>query len=121
MSNYDGEAVLEAIRDIQATTTDADAIERLARFGESYGFSRVYLGQLVNPLKVPLKDILYLSNWPEELKARRRSVSPFCMTRSRCVPSGRGGRLAGPKRMPTHHGLDAWSSIWCTIMASPTG
>ncbi|MEZ5987110.1 MAG: autoinducer binding domain-containing protein [Hyphomonas sp.] len=73
MSNYDGEAVLEAIRDIQATTTDADAIERLARFGESYGFSRVYLGQLVNPLKVPLKDILYLSNWPEELKARRRS------------------------------------------------
>ena len=73
MSDYDGAAVLEAIRAIQATTTGKDAIERLARFSEPYGFSRVYLGQLVNPLNVPLKDILYLSNWPEELKARRLS------------------------------------------------
>ncbi|MCA8893327.1 MAG: hypothetical protein KDA56_16275, partial [Hyphomonas sp.] len=72
MGDYDGAAVLEAIRAIQATTSGKDAVERLARFSESYGFSRVYLGQLVNPLNVPLKDILYLSNWPEELKAMRR-------------------------------------------------
>lgn len=73
MNKYDGAAVLEAIRAIQAAATGAETLERLAKFTETYGFSRIYLGQLVNPLNVPLKDILYLSNWPDELKARRKS------------------------------------------------
>ncbi|HRX74704.1 MAG TPA: autoinducer binding domain-containing protein [Hyphomonas sp.] len=73
MSDYDGAAVLKAIRSIQAAATNKETIQRLAEFSEPYGFSRIYLGQLVNPLNIPLKDILYLSNWPEELKARRRS------------------------------------------------
>jgi LuxR family quorum sensing-dependent transcriptional regulator len=73
MSDYDGAAVLTAIRAIQATKSGEEAIQRLAEFSEAYGFTRIYLGQLVNPLNVPLKDILYVSNWPEELKARRRS------------------------------------------------
>ena len=73
MGDYNGAAVLEAIRFIRAAKSGKEAIEQLANFSEPYGFNRVYLGQLVNPLNVPLKDILYLSNWPEELKARRRS------------------------------------------------
>jgi len=73
MRDYDGSAVLHAIRLILTTTTSAETITALAGFIESYGFNRVFLGQLVNPLNVPLKDILYVSNWPDELKAARRN------------------------------------------------
>tara|TARA_R110001606_G_scaffold375415_1_gene533684 strand:+ start:10327 stop:11055 length:729 start_codon:yes stop_codon:yes gene_type:complete len=73
MRDYDGSAVLHAIRLILATGTSAETITVLAGFIESYGFEKIFLGQLVNPLNVPLKDILYISNWPDELKAARRS------------------------------------------------
>ena len=73
MRDYDGSAVLQAIQLILATTTSAETITALASFIETYGFERIFLGQLVNPLNVPLKDILYISNWPDELKAMRRS------------------------------------------------
>ena len=73
MHDYNGSAVLHAIRLILATITSAETIKVLAAFSEAYGFEKIFLGQLVNPMNVPLKDILYLSNWPEELKAARRS------------------------------------------------
>lgn len=61
MRDYDGSAVLQAIQLILATTTSAETITALASFIETYGFERIFLGQLVNPLNVPLKDILYIS------------------------------------------------------------
>lgn len=73
MRNYDGAAVLEAIRSIQATQVVGETIRVLSGFIEAYGFERIFLGQLVNPANVPLKDILYISDWPEELKEHRRS------------------------------------------------
>lgn len=72
MPDYDGAGVLEAIRRIHQTARSRDAIAVLSDFIGRYGFERIYLGQLVNPAAVPLKDILYVSDWPEELKARRQ-------------------------------------------------
>jgi LuxR family quorum sensing-dependent transcriptional regulator len=73
MRDYDGSAVLEAIRAVQATHAVDETIAVLSRFIESYGFERIFLGQLVNPANVPLKEILYVSDWPDELKEHRRS------------------------------------------------
>lgn len=72
MRDYDGGGVLQAIREIQASARTGDTLCSLARFVGRYGFERIYLGQLVNPAAVSAKDILYASDWPEELKARRR-------------------------------------------------
>lgn len=73
MRNYDGAAVLAAIRKIQATETSEAAVAALSAFIETYGFSRIFLGQLVNPANIPLRDILYVSDWPDELKAQREN------------------------------------------------
>lgn len=73
MRNYDGASVLEAIRSIQAAQSVDETIRLLSAYIEAYGFERIFLGQLVNPANVPLKDILYISDWPEELKEHRRS------------------------------------------------
>ncbi len=73
MRDYDGSSVLEAIRTIQVAGTPDATLAALSAFIEGYGFDRIYLGQLVNPANVPLKDILYMSDWPDELKQRRRS------------------------------------------------
>lgn len=73
MHDYDGAGVLDAIRTIQAADRPGDVLGVLSKFIERYGFERIYLGQLVNPAAVPLKDILYVSDWPEELKAQRKS------------------------------------------------
>lgn len=73
MSGYDGASVLEAIRAIQKTATSAEAVRLLAGFVERYGFERIYLGQLVNPAAVATRDILYVSDWPDDLQAERRS------------------------------------------------
>jgi len=74
MRGYDGSAVLDAIRTINATGTPQAAVSALSAFIESYGFDRIYLGQLVNPANVPFKNILYISDWPDELIAQRRSL-----------------------------------------------
>lgn len=73
MRDYDGAGVLEAIRKIQATARTGDALGVLSHFAGRYGFERIYLGQLVNPAAVPMKDILYASDWPEDLKAQRKN------------------------------------------------
>jgi LuxR family transcriptional regulator, quorum-sensing system regulator BjaR1 len=73
MRDYNGSKVLEAIRAVQVTETADETIFELSRFIEQYGFERIFLGQLVNPANVPIKDILYVSDWPEELKEHRRS------------------------------------------------
>lgn len=73
MQDYDGSAVLEAIRKIHRTEVPGDTLLALSEFAGRYGFERIFLGQLVNPANVPLKDILFVSDWPDELKAQRRS------------------------------------------------
>lgn len=73
MQDYDGSSVLAAIRAINATLVPEAALAELSAFVEKYGFEYIFLGQLVNPANVPLKDILYMSDWPDELKAQRRS------------------------------------------------
>ncbi|MDP3458962.1 MAG: LuxR family transcriptional regulator [Hyphomonas sp.] len=73
MHGYDGHSVLEAIRTIQAAETPEATLAVLSAFIEGYGFDRIFLGQLVNPANVPMKDILYMSDWPDELKQQRRS------------------------------------------------
>jgi len=73
MRGYDGSAVLGAIREINAAQSPKATLVALSAFIEGYGFDRIFLGQLVNPANVPLKDILYISDWPDELKAQRRS------------------------------------------------
>ena len=59
MSNYDGAAVLDAIRSIQATEAADETLGVLSSFVEAYGFERIFLGQLVNPANVPLKFSLH--------------------------------------------------------------
>ncbi|MBU2142570.1 MAG: LuxR family transcriptional regulator [Alphaproteobacteria bacterium] len=109
MRNYDGSAVLEAIRLILATHSDSAALTALGGFIEAYGFEKIFLGHLVNPYSVPLKDILYLSNWPEELKAARekqaailhdpvaicaiRSKRPFTWAEARAHATRSGRRI----------------------------
>lgn len=73
MHEYDGGAVLAAIRQIHGASGLAGTLDILSRFVERYGFERIYLGQLVNPASVPARDRLYLSDWPDELQAERRS------------------------------------------------
>lgn len=73
MQDYDGSAVLGAIRAINDAPTAEAILALLSGFVERYGFERIFLGQLVNPANVPLKDILYISDWPDELKEQRRS------------------------------------------------
>lgn len=71
MSGYDGARVLEAIRAVNAAQTKQDIISHTVSFTAHYGFSRILIGQLVSPASVPYKDILFVTNWPEELQAER--------------------------------------------------
>ncbi len=90
MSAYDGGAVLAAIRDIQDADGLAATLSVLSRFIELYGFERIYLGQLVNPAAVAPRDRLYLSDWPEELQAERRSQMAILQDPiARCALSAR--------------------------------
>ena len=72
MRDYDGAVVLGAIRQIQQASTTEAVVSALGGFIAPYGFERIFLGQLVNPANVALKNILYLSDWPDELQAQRR-------------------------------------------------
>lgn len=74
MPGYDGSAVLAAIREINASETPGAAVAALSAFIETYGFERIYIGQLVNPANVPFRKVLYISDWPEELIEQRRSM-----------------------------------------------
>lgn len=73
MHLYDGSSILKIIRLIQATAEPEETVAALSRFVEGYGFGRIFIGQLINPENVPLKDILYMSDWPDELKALRQN------------------------------------------------
>lgn len=73
MTRYDGAAVLVAIQAIHTADGLRGTLHALSRFVERYGFERIYLGQLVNPAAVAARDILYASDWPDELQAERRS------------------------------------------------
>lgn len=72
MRDYNGAAVLDVIRSINAAQSVGETMAALSRFIDKYGFEHIFLGQLVNPVNVPLKDILYVSDWPEELKEHRQ-------------------------------------------------
>lgn len=72
-SAIDNRLVLSAIGQINAAREQAAVVDALTAFVAHYGFERIYLGQLVNPLNVPLDRVLYISNWPEELRKRREA------------------------------------------------
>lgn len=65
------ERVLAAIRAINTASTPREIIDKFVGYIGTFGFERVYLGQLVNPANVHLKDIMFISNWPEELTEHR--------------------------------------------------
>lgn len=90
MHDLDEARVLQAVRAITAAQTPEETVAALSAFIERYGFERIFIGQLVNPANVSLKDMLYVSDWPEELKALRRSQMAalhdpvaFCALRSK--------------------------------------
>lgn len=72
MRDFDETGVLDAVRAINTSQSAEATLLALTGFVERYGFERIFIGQLVNPANVSLKDMLYLSDWPEELKALRR-------------------------------------------------
>ena len=99
MRDYDGSAVLEAIRAVQATQAVDETIAVLSGFIESYGFERIFLGQLVNPANVPLREILYVSDWPDELKEHPSAITNIFMEK------GPGNRMAANKTIATKVGI----------------
>lgn len=64
-------AVLDAIDRIETAAGSAELLRVFSDFVADYGFERYFIGQLVNPLNVPLDKIMYVSDWPDELRARR--------------------------------------------------
>ena len=72
MQFENAERILATIRSINGSETQHQIIEHVAKFISNYGFERIFLGQLVNPASVQLKDIMYISNWPQELQERRQ-------------------------------------------------
>jgi len=109
MVTYDGAKVLNAIRSIHMSKNERDTVAVLTDFVGQYGFSRVFLGQLVNPANIPPSDILNVSNWPIELMHRRkeqmailndpiaicalRSKRPFRWSEAQKYASSRGRRV----------------------------
>jgi LuxR family transcriptional regulator, quorum-sensing system regulator BjaR1 len=70
------ERVLQTIDAIEASQDSATAFDVFKGFVESYGFTSVYIAQLVNPANVANHKILHLTNWPDELiNARRARIS----------------------------------------------
>lgn len=63
--------VLAAIRAIQGTEETSEVVDELVQFALPFGFERVFLGQLVNPFRARIEDILYFSTWPDELDQSR--------------------------------------------------
>lgn len=74
MSGYDGARVLEAIRAINAAQTTQQIISYTVNFTQHYGFSRILIGQLVSPASVSYDDIMYITNYPQELQAERMDM-----------------------------------------------
>lgn len=65
------ERILEAIRSVNRASNATEVVSTLSGFIEHYGFSRIYLGQLVNPANVNVDNVLYISTWPDELRRHR--------------------------------------------------
>ncbi|MEQ3746090.1 MAG: LuxR family transcriptional regulator [Henriciella sp.] len=65
-------AVLTAIRGIYEADSQASIVDILSDYVGDYGFSQIFLGQLVNPANVPLEQIMFVSTWPAELQKRRQ-------------------------------------------------
>ncbi|MEQ3746086.1 MAG: LuxR family transcriptional regulator [Henriciella sp.] len=72
MLRKNSDVVLAAIREIHSADTQAGIVDILTDYVSGYGFSQIFLGQLVNPANVPLDQIMFLSTWPTELQARRQ-------------------------------------------------
>lgn len=64
--------ILRTIRNIQSSNQASDIMRMFSAYVGNYGFSHIYLGQLVNPANVAAKDMLQISTWPQELLERRR-------------------------------------------------
>lgn len=63
--------VLATIEAIETAPDSAVILNSFSEFVKGYGFSRYFIGQLVNPLNVPADRIMYVTDWPDELMKRR--------------------------------------------------
>lgn len=71
MIKLDGERTLSHIRAINAARRTDETLAMVSSAVADFGFEHLIIGQLVNPLNVPLKDIMFLSTMPSELTRRR--------------------------------------------------
>lgn len=74
MTKIEGERALKHIRAINAAQTSEATLAAFSIAVKNYGFDQVIIGQLVNPASVNLKDILFVTTWPEEMQMRRRKM-----------------------------------------------
>lgn len=63
--------VLRVIREIEGSESVEAITRAFLSFVRHFGFTSLYIGQLVNPLNVPSDKIMVVSTWPEELQHRR--------------------------------------------------
>lgn len=71
MISRNSERVLGAIRGIQKAENTSEVLGVFSPFIKTFGFSHIYLSQLVNPANVPPQAIMSVSTWPEELMMLR--------------------------------------------------
>ncbi len=71
MISDNSERILGAIRGIQKAENPSQVLNVFSPFIETFGFSHIYLSQLVNPANVPPKSIMSVSTWPDELMMLR--------------------------------------------------
>lgn len=71
MVKLEAERVLRHIRAINSAQTSSESLAAISTAAKEYGFEHLIVGQLVNPLNVVPKDILFQSTMPRELTLRR--------------------------------------------------
>lgn len=74
MKNFQPTDVLKTIRAIEAETSVEGVTGRFLAFVQPFGFTNLYIGQLINPLNVPADQFMAISNWPAELQERRKAM-----------------------------------------------
>jgi LuxR family transcriptional regulator, quorum-sensing system regulator BjaR1 len=82
--------ILAAIDAIEQAPDTVAVLDGFSTFVRSYGFTRYFIGQLVNPLSLPSDRIMHVTDWPSELMQRRMARLAIlhdpvmrCATRSR--------------------------------------
>ncbi|MEM9359535.1 MAG: LuxR family transcriptional regulator [Pseudomonadota bacterium] len=70
-SSSDMEFTLQAVRSIEAETNVESIVNIVSDHGRRYGFTRLMIGQLVNPAMLNPSQIMVITDWPAELLKKR--------------------------------------------------